>query len=1260
MEKKRDEQLTAYVPRVLLSWPEDVRYRTIEGTLVHIDISGFTAMSERLASRGKVGAEEVARVLTTVFTELLTVAADLGADMLKFGGDALLLLFTGPDHSLRAVRASGEMRSRLRSVGKVDTPAGKVSLRMTVGVHSGTLDFVVAGDSHRELIVTGDGATKVVEMEESAEAGEIMLSEATAASLREQYLGDRRGSGRLLARMPPPMEFTVEPVPGHPNPAIFIPKALRGAAAAATGEGEHRIITAAFVKFHDTAAVVRDQGTDALCEQLDVLVRLAQETAEQHGVAFLATDVDRDGGKIILTAGSPVTTGADEERMLRTVRSIVDRHTGIPIKVGVNRGPAFSGDVGAPFRRSHTVIGDAVNLAARVMSQSPDGEILSTGGVLAHSETLFEVTAVPPFHVKGKTAPVEAWTLGGVAGRRSMESADTPLIGRETEVAEALAAVDGETTTGMVDIVGPSGIGKSRLVREMRTRRPDVAWYFAASELFEASTPYFAYQRLLREVLGIDPHASHEDAAAGLQSWAESSAPELVPWLPLIQSVMDLPADETEETGRLDAKYRRARTHETIEALLDRALQTSTVMIIEDAHWLDEASRELTSYLGSRGEGRPWLLMPVHRPAEINIAAEGTVAIELGPLSTDDSNQLAEILLEDSPMLASRLTPIVERSGGNPLFLTELVNAARSGGDTEELPDSVEALVLARIDRLDPIHRKLLRYASVLGTSFDISLLTSAIEDIEPSVCDPLAWEALEEYIVERSKGDMRFRQELFHDVAYAGLPYRTRRVLHERVGLALEQAAGAKADDAAERLSVHFMRAEVFDKAWYYSVTAGNEARAKFGNADAIEFYERSLKAARYLDLPGDEVAGVAETLGDMSEVAGMYNEADRAFGDARHQIIDEPTATARLMRKQGTLRERRGEYVQALRWYRRALNGLAGVGARKEEVELRLAYAGVRFRQSKYGDQIRWATQALDQAEHEFPTSAAHAYRLLGLAHRQLGAGDQSLEFLRKALRIYKDRDDLVGQADCLNNLGGVDYRQGKWDLASHRWEDCTRTRQKVGDVVGAAMAGNNIANIRSDQGKWDEADQLFHLVRRVLRAAGFSLGVGAVTSNLGRVAARSGRFDEARELLAEAITDLEAIGAEHFVFEANAHLGEAHLFAGDAAACERVAAPLLSSLQQRPGTGELQSLVHRLVGYARFMKGDTSEAWSCFQESLTQAEAADAQYEMGLTLEAISHLPVTTGADPEDAARRSQAIFKRLGVVTTPEVPLPALVS
>ena len=198
-------ELVSFVPRLTLEWlrddPESL-WREVEGTLAFVDISGFTAMSERLSSLGRAGAEEVTEVMNATFAALLAVAYAQGGGLLKFGGDALLLLYEGDDHASRAARAAFEMRSTLRAIGRPKTSAGPIQLKMHAGLHSGRFQFFLVGESHRELLVTGPAASRTVEMEAASEAGEILLSEATAALLEEDTLGEERGLGRLLRAAP--------------------------------------------------------------------------------------------------------------------------------------------------------------------------------------------------------------------------------------------------------------------------------------------------------------------------------------------------------------------------------------------------------------------------------------------------------------------------------------------------------------------------------------------------------------------------------------------------------------------------------------------------------------------------------------------------------------------------------------------------------------------------------------------------------------------------------------------------------------------------------------------------------------------------------------------------------------------------------------------------------------------------------------------------------------------------------------------------
>ena len=193
------------MPRIAIEWLRETpnaRHKQIQGSLAFVDISGFTALTERLSKKGKVGAEEMNDLLNDCFTELLSVAYDQGAGVIKWGGDAVLLLFDGAEHEARACRAALDMQRTMRSVGKLRTSSGLVTLRMSVGIHSGAFDFFLVGDLHRELVITGPGASATVEMETVAEAGEVAISPSTAAAIEPRCLGEKKGPAILLRRAP--------------------------------------------------------------------------------------------------------------------------------------------------------------------------------------------------------------------------------------------------------------------------------------------------------------------------------------------------------------------------------------------------------------------------------------------------------------------------------------------------------------------------------------------------------------------------------------------------------------------------------------------------------------------------------------------------------------------------------------------------------------------------------------------------------------------------------------------------------------------------------------------------------------------------------------------------------------------------------------------------------------------------------------------------------------------------------------------------
>jgi tetratricopeptide (TPR) repeat protein len=443
----------------------------------------------------------------------------------------------------------------------------------------------------------------------------------------------------------------------------------------------------------------------------------------------------------------------------------------------------------------------------------------------------------------------------------------------------------------------------------------------------------------------------------------------------------------------------------------------------------------------------------------------------------------------------------------------------------------------------------------------------------------------------------------------------------------------------------MHVLEAGVHDKAWTYAVLAGQRAKQTFANVVASDLFERALAAAEHLpELTPDDVAGVAESLGDVNEIFGGYERAAGAYRRARELVAGNEALETRLMWKEGRQYEWLGEYADALTWYDRALE--RADADPETQIEIELSYASVRQRQGNYEEMATWCERAAEHARSSGSRPGlAHAYYLLDMAYTQLGR--PTTEYRNLALPIYQEIGDLLGQAKVLNNLGVDAYWEGRWDECIDLYRRCGAVARQAGDVVYVAFSANNEGEVLLDQGRLDEALPLLEDARRALRASKWRFGVPTVSVNLGRLAARAGRFDEAQALLVEAVEQCRELGAE--TLEALCRLAEKHVLAGEHAAALAVAADVAAEA----GSAVLGAQAERALGYACVQAGDVGAGIAHLERSLEIAESLDARFEAALTLKALAD----TGA-PDAAARRrrSGAILAELGVVAVPEPPLP----
>ncbi|MGQ0631918.1 MAG: AAA family ATPase [Sporichthyaceae bacterium] len=1260
----------AYVPRLVLHHLAREPFHpvcTIEGTMLFADLSGFTALSEKLQRRGSEGAELLVSTVNGVFENLLRIAYDNGGSLIKFGGDALLIFFDGPSHPARGARAAFRMRERLRTVGKLEVSGTRGVLRMTVGCHSDEFHFVLAGESHLEHLVLGSGAKGIVETEGLAENGQIIVSATTAAALPSASLGEIVGDtgARLLKRDPLDSDRApTEEIPRPPTELVgrALSTAVRAHVLGGKAAPEHRLACVAFLQFTGTNALIEAEGIEVAAAAVHELVVAAQIAADAWEICFLDSDIDADGGKLLFTAGAPRVVGDDEERMLLALRQILDSRSAseigdrIQVRIGVNRGPVFTGEIGPYYRRSYIVMGDTTNLAARVMGKSAPGTLWATPGILERSTTRFDTVALEPFAAKGKATLVQAYQVGD-AQRAAAQAGDArerlALVGRDTEVAlldELLSGLAARGGGGAAALVGEAGVGKTRLLERVRelagvlSHDAGVRWARAVCEAQTAATPYGPWQALLPALLDLAPATTPAQAYAVVE--ARCGGTDLAPWAPLIADVLGHDAAPTPEVAALSPEFRRARLHDVLWRFLAPERGRKTLLEIDNAHLLDEGSAALVSALVAQLSRLPWVVVLAGRRG--GVECSDVPRLELGPLPREDAVELAHAATDVAPLPPHVVAEAVTRSGGNPQFLLDLLDAAAVGGG--ELPESAAAAAMTVIDALAPSDRTLVRRFSVLGTSFHPDQLSALGLDV-----DAVKWARLEPIFDTDQSGRVRFRRTAVAEAAYAGLPFGLRRALHAEIAAALEAEAGAGGRPDPAALARHHRCAGAHEAALPYTVAAAERSLQRGAAADAARLFREALDSARKLRQSGAELAPIFDGLGVALRRAGEGHAAEAVYRQARAHTVD-PIRRAELYFRQARLAHREGRYsmsVRTARAGRRGLDGADDPAAIAWRARLLSNEGADRLRQGRLREADMLFRGALSEAlrtgsgEDAPPVAqraVAHASYLLDWTLVECGRPADA-GYSARAREIYTRLGDLEDLANVENNLGMFAYWDGRWDDAVAHYREAAAISERIGDVMGVGFGDCNIGEVLADQGRWDEAEAALTRALRAWRSVGDEAGGSFARMLLGRALARAGRHQEGLDLLAAAAGGLagDALDPDDGVL-AQCYLAEAHAYAGSGDQARAVLAGIDAGVPTRQ-----RALAARVRAVA--LAPDRGAVIGGLAEAVALGRELKADHDVATAADAL----IVLGADPDGQLASALAeLSTRLGIVAYPVLP------
>ncbi|MEI7744620.1 MAG: AAA family ATPase, partial [Chloroflexota bacterium] len=888
----------------------------VTGSAIFADISGFTPLTEALARElgPQRGAEELTASIGRVFHAVIGELDRFDGNVIFFAGDAITCWIDGDDGS-RACAAALGMQEAIERTGTITTPAGTtIRLEMKVAVAVGEARRFVVGDPDIQLIdvLAGRLMDHLAGAEHHAAKGEVVLDQSAMESLAGRVrVGDVRVDEEADRICSPLLALLidVEPEPGHQPPPLpedlvrpwLLPAVYERLR---TGRGEFlaelRPAIPVFLRF---GGIDFDNDADA-DEKLDTFVCAAQRVMDGYGGNVLQLTLGDKGAYLYGVFGSPLAHEDDAARAAAAALDLrdLDRTTAArDISIGLTHGRLRSGTYGHDMRRTFVCLGDAVNLSARLMGKAPAGSIYAAAPVREAAGDAFIWEQLPDLTVKGKSEPVPAFRLTGSLERSSRRKTrfELELVGRREELAVLdaghEAALGGHAR--VVGIAAEAGMGKSRLVAEFvrSVRRAGHTVAFGECQAYGTRTPYFVWREIWRVLLGLHDDEPHATQIAAIEARLAAIDPALVARLPLLADVVGISIADSGLTGSFDAKLRKASLEDLLADLLrTRAAEAPFVVILEDCHWIDELSRDLLRVLLRTAASLPVLFVLAYRPAaepggDLGIAAEpGFAELALDRMSTGEIAVLARAKAEQlagaEVVVSDDLVSLVaDRAEGNPFYAEELLSYLVAGGvdlgdpaaaATIRLPESLQSLILSRIDAAAEGPRRTVKVASVVGRVFEAPTLPGAYAELgslDDVLRDLDALRTLDLVSLDRA-ADMAwmFKHVVTTEVAYESLPYAMRADLHGRVGEYLELREAGDLARWVPILEHHYWRSNREAKKLEYLRLAATAAQAAYANNAAIAYHERLLTL-----VSGGERVEALLALGRVLDLVGAWARA-------------------------------------------------------------------------------------------------------------------------------------------------------------------------------------------------------------------------------------------------------------------------------------------------------------------------------------------------------------------------------------------------
>jgi len=1166
-EKDIYREIISFIPKHLVeifhgkNYDYEFKPNYLNYTMLFVDICGFTALSEKLSAIGKEGAEILASIISFYFRKMLEIIEENKGYVIKFGGDALLIMFPvikgDVGSSVKASLISArEIANFFREAPVAKTPAGKVALSITMAVNNGSVFSSLLGseDTRLEYFIGGSALNELAKAEESCSAGVITVCESIKKHLTENGIKHRkiREKGVTFYAVKPediqrgesPLKAKVKRIKlSYKNLRLqrFVEKFLHPAVLEWIKKGysfrlsmnEHKRNTIIFVNLLDTEKLKSKEKRGALLNRyFNKLIELCAE----YGGSFIGSDISTEGAKFLIIFGAPTALEKEELSAVNFALELRDyltdfrakSGTAVKQKIGINTGNVFCGVVGSRLRRDYTSTGDAVNTAARLMSAA--GEDM----IFAGEETLKRLAGSlncrkHRIKVKGKKGILSVYEILGKKKEKITNDFEKNFVGRKKEI-KLIKKIIKDVAFGKsrgLSITGEAGIGKTYLLRKIISLLPDERISVVRADClpYGRSTPFSPWINVVKNIFNVTDETTAADFRKLISKHCDETSCALIS-----ETVGFAPGNKSEES--LIGEKRKIKLTGAFIKVISGFIKEGVplVLVLEDIHWADELSEELLrKFIGQFPKKNLFLILTGRRLMNsLKNANLRNISLEL--FSREETEAFLKESFPAEGQKPEFLVEIFRKTGGNPLFLSEIADSLRLNNFSMaelKIPDKVEQLIESRIDNLPLDVKNILKTASVIGNTFNARLLKELLRSFKfeeeqiMAALKKIEKDNLSGYLLKTGPSVYSFKHALIQETVYGSLTYKLKRHLHKFIACWYEDNYGKK---YCEVIALHFEKANITKPAFRYLVLAAGRSKDIFANRAALDFYNRAESLyfknfTRFDRKKKRSVSLLYENKGAIYRTLGRYHTAIKSFEKMNGWTED------RL--RSAYSRNLIGSCWRLLGFHRKALNyclKCLKIGKQLNDTKLvasaLTSITVIYWYIGDYEKAIETGDEALNLRRKHKDLSAV-SRGLFGLGNSYVKTGDitSAYKCFSELYSLSKKFRDRRGLAYAYEGMGYCRHWRGEIGKALACFEKSLSLRNRMEFYRGMAYCYCDIGSVYFDTGFFGLAENYFNKADKILKETEDNNLKSDVLRNLGSIALINNKKKAALKRLSEA---------------------------------------------------------------------------------------------------------------------------------------------